>query len=140
MLAAVAIVIVGAKSSGSPIRVNAGECPEGGGAMFSGARRVLRFLLIALMPALFAGTAAADKEFFVCGETFVTVTLADDKAKDATMSIRRSDIRLVIGGQGNEGNEEVGGIVVFTRPSAVSGEEGLPISRETWLMLVSCVS
>ena len=103
----------------------------------SGARRVLRFLQIALVLALFAGTAAADEEFFVCGETFVTVTLADDKAKDATMSIRRSDIRLVIGGQGNE---EVGGIVVFTRPSAVNGEEGLPISRETWLMLVSCVS
>ena len=106
----------------------------------SGARRVLRFLLIALVLALFAETAAADEEFFVCGETFVTVTLPDYKAKDATMSIRRSDIRLVIGGQGNEGNEEVGGIVVFTRPSAANGEQGLPISRETWRMLVSCVS
>ena len=81
-----------------------------GGAMFSGARRVLRFLLIALMSALFAGTAAADEDLFICGKTFVTVP-----AYRSHISIRRADVRMMMPGiDGHDGS--LIGIVVYMNP------------------------
>ena len=76
----------------------------------SGARRVLRFLLIALVLALFAGTAVADEETFYCGEMFVTMPVGN-----GWMSLRKDDVRMMMTGiSGTDGSHV--GIVVFMNP------------------------
>ena len=95
--------------------------------------RFLRFLLIALAPALFAGTAAADEEFFYCGKTFVTV-----QAYGSQMSIRRADVRMMMHGIDGHDSSPVG-IVVFMHPEKGKADR-LVVSRETLAKVLACLS
>ena len=99
----------------------------------SGARRVLRFLLIALVLALFAGTAVADEETFYCGETFVTMPVGN-----GWMSLRKDDVRMMMTGiSGTDGSHV--GIVVFMNPE--KGEtERLVVLRDVLTRVLSCLS
>ena len=99
----------------------------------SGIWRFLRFLLIALASALFASTAAADEDLFICGKTFVTVP-----AYGSHMSIRRADVRMMMPGiDGHDGSPV--GIVVYMDPETGKAER-LTVSRDTLMRVIACLS
>ena len=99
----------------------------------SGARRVSRSLLIALVLALSAGTAAAEEEFFYCGKIFITMQVGGGQ-----VSILRADVRMMMEGiDGHDGSPV--GIVVFMHPEKGKAVR-LTVSRETLTKVIACLS